>query len=336
MIYLRFFQVLGLLTCLLFKVAYCENISFNPDNIVNNNCELRFKIIKQILDKYKRSFTILDIGALQGDYSFKIASKYNCICVMIEQNSNLLDLCKAAGRAPNAKLNNIILLQKAICIPDLIRLSECEHFDVILALNIIETFKDKWKDAIKPILAMGNNIIIEVPELSSEINKYLNNKHAKVLGRVANSTIYLIESNANQIQRKTWVWKKLNNGCYKIKSDFKEKFLVKNVDINGNLGSCPVLIRWVPGINLITFKMYNGVYPLTSSLKKSLTNCIDRNHKDWIINNMILQGNRIQLIDGTYGNTKYSDKLYKAHCNLLDIDDPREVENFFWSVLTKV
>jgi len=109
----------------------------------NNNqfdCETRYTIIKKVLDKYNRPFTMLDIGASQGYYSFRTAYDYNSVCVMIEGNNNeypltgdqLLHLCKC-----NTSLDNIILFQKPIVIADLQHLSECEHFDVILAMNIL-------------------------------------------------------------------------------------------------------------------------------------------------------------------------------------------------------
>ena len=46
---------------------------------------------------------------------------------------------------------------------DLQKLSECEHFDVVLALNIIHWFPSEWMKIADAILAMGDNIIIETP-----------------------------------------------------------------------------------------------------------------------------------------------------------------------------
>ena len=140
--------------------------------------ELRFRIIQDILDRYMRPFTMLDIGASQGYYSFRTAHNYDCVCVMIEGDNahypkvgrQLLDLCKA-----NTSLENIILLNKHITLPDLKRLSECESFDVVLALNIIHWFGDRWQQVADAVLAMGDKIIIETPPLENfaTVNKIL-------------------------------------------------------------------------------------------------------------------------------------------------------------------
>jgi hypothetical protein len=136
--------------------------------------QLRYQIIKKVLDRYQRPFAMLDIGASQGYYSFRTAHDYDCVCVMIEGNnpaypkvgSQLLNLCKA-----NTSLKNVILLNKQIFPQDLKRLSECESFDVVLALNIIHWFGANWKDVTDAILNMGDNIIIETPPQEDIISK---------------------------------------------------------------------------------------------------------------------------------------------------------------------
>lgn len=124
-----------------------NNVVVKPASGDRRDCSLRYEIIKKVLDKYERSLTMLDIGASQGYYSFKTAYDYDSVCVMIEGNnphypligSQLLDLCKA-----NRKLDNVILLNKMIVPEDLTKLSQCEHFDVVLAMNVIHWFGDQW------------------------------------------------------------------------------------------------------------------------------------------------------------------------------------------------
>ena len=102
----------------------------------NHDTEARYKIIREVLNNYRRPFCMLDIGASQGYFSFRAAHDYDCVCVMIEGNnaeyprvgSQLLDLCKA-----NDSLENIILLNKEVVPEDLLKLGECESFSVVLA-----------------------------------------------------------------------------------------------------------------------------------------------------------------------------------------------------------
>jgi len=157
-------------------------------------CESRYKLIKQVLDKYTRTIGVLNIGANLGYYSFRIANEYDAICVMIESNNpsypylgdQLFTLCKANH------LDNVIYLNKVIRIEDLKRLGECESFDVTLALNIIHRFGAQWKEAADAILSLGDHVIIETPSeeplASSEenenrraIEEYLLSRGAKIL-----------------------------------------------------------------------------------------------------------------------------------------------------------
>src|SRR3990167_10755266 len=127
--------------------------------------EKRYEILEQFLKLYKRPFTMLDIGAAQGYHSLRAAWDYpDSVFVMIEGNNpsyplsgdQLLSICKC-----NTKLDNIIHLNKPIYINDLIELGKCEHFDVVLALNIIHWLGSDYKQVIEALLTLGDHIIIE-------------------------------------------------------------------------------------------------------------------------------------------------------------------------------
>lgn len=332
----------------------------------NNNhvhCDIRYQIINNFLNKYDRPFTVLDIGASQGYYTFKAATEYpKSVFIMIESNNRhyplvgqqLFELCKA-----NNLLNNIILLNKVVKVEDLKMLSECEHFDVILALNIIHWFDDSWKEITDTILNMGNHIIIETPpqetiinsknnQLRKEIEEYLLNKKAQIIGEVPRHTsdtkskIYLISKNKSHLQRKTWLLPPLKEKNYLIEADFKRKKLTKKVDYPENSYQTS---DWIPGINLITFKMYHGIYPTSEMLKNLLHTIRDNTHNDWMINNMILQGNKLKLIDfndPTHnpggpggGNNASIPVLFDNHIKLMDINDPQKIEHYFWNYLIR-
>jgi len=97
--------------------------------------------------------------------------------------------------------------------------------------------------------------------------------------------------------------------------------------------------RWEPGINLVTFLMYDGAYPTRKEIKIALKTLKNRIHNDWTVNNMILQGKKLKLVDWNdpvhdlARGRRYSRKLFKAHLHLLDLKDPKEIENYFWKKL---
>lgn len=324
-------------------------------NYNHNDCSVRYELLNTILSNYNRPFTMLDIGASQGYYSFRAAFSYpDSVFVMIEGNnkhypligSQLLDLCKA-----NSSLNNIIFLNKLLEIEDVRRLSECEHFDVVVALNIIHWFGDSWKNITDCILKMGSIIVIETPPqepglshgdslIRDGIEQYLLSKGARILGKVPRhtsnsimSTIYVVESNKNYLERKTWLTPLLAEKTHMIIIDFNQKKLHKKVDYPANTY---LISDWIPGINLVTFKMYSGAFPTADKLKSLLFTVRDEFHNDWLINNMVLQGNKLSLIDfndpshkpidSGVRNISFEGNIFENHLKLMDVSDPAIVE----------
>jgi len=323
----------------------------------NHETEARYKIIQDVLNRYHRTFCMLDIGASQGYFSFRAAHDYDCVCVMIEGNNaeypkvgnQLLDLCRA-----NDSLDNIILLNKEVVPKDLIKLGECESFSVVLALNIIHWFGPRWKEVADAIFNLGDNIIIETPPeeehasneqnyLRKEIEEYLIFREAKIIGKVPRHTsnemasIYLLESEKTQLVRKHWLAPETNDK-YRITSNYETKTITKWPPHAETMK----VYDWKPGINLITFLMYNGAYPSREKIEEAVKDIQDTSHNDWTVNNMILHGDQASLIDwddpahGSNGGRRSTPKILKAHLHLVGLRNPAKVENYFWDHLIKI
>ena len=127
------------------------------------DCASRYEAIKTVLGRYNRPFTILDIGASEGYFSFRTISDYDATAVMIEdpdcRNGFLQKLC-AANTDSNQKID---LRFKKVTANELAELAETEHFDVVLAMNVIHHFDADWNKAYEAIKKLGDNIIIETP-----------------------------------------------------------------------------------------------------------------------------------------------------------------------------
>ena len=240
------------------------------------DCTQRYEIIKRVLNQYKRPITVLDIGASQGYFSFRIASEYPSVCTMIEGNfkfsdhvaEQLQNLCEL-----NTDLDNIIYLQKHISIEDLEKLSECEHFDVVLMLSVLHHMGEDWKKATDLAFSLGDNLIIETPPSDDPIalsnktviplEKYLYSKEYKEVTKTERhpdyphlkASMFWFSTPKNHIICKS-LDDPLANGQISIISDFEKKFLV---------GKDGVLRPWITGINLRTFEALNGIFPYNSS-----------------------------------------------------------------------
>lgn len=300
-----------------------------------NNLDERpefYKSIKEFAKKYERPFTLLEIGAQNGYYSFKVSQKFNCTCVMVESGKEILSLCK------EKKPDNIILLNRFLKPNRLKHLSECEHFDIVLALNLKNRVGPNWKDFIDAIIDLGDHIIIDVMNSDQELIEYIKKFNYKEISnpKLKFKKLYLITKNCdNYIKRKTWLRSVIPSSTYKIESSFRSKILIKPKSWNSEVR---VSSEWLPGINLCTFKMCHGAYPGYKQLCNALTAAKSFLHTDWLINNMIIQGTSIKLIDGNDILSKcfFSDLLLNAHKELLLIEEPKKVEHYFWNKLTKL
>lgn len=309
--------------------------------------EKRYEVIKKTLDLYERPFTMLDLGAAQGYHSLKAAWQYpQSVFVMIEGNNSvyrmagdqLLSICKA-----NDRLHNIIHLNKSLYIDDLAQMGKCEHFDVVLALNVIHWLGNDWKNAIKALLTLGDNIIIETPPAqqsakTKDIITYLYSIGAELIAEVPRHTdaknkapMFLLKSTKSQtLTQSTWFSRK---GPYEIISDFKHKKLKKKdkgIDLTTD---------WLPGINFITFKMYQGEYPSVQTLKNEIESLKNVPHNDWAPNNIIVQGNKLALIDHNSSffaqaaskPTTYQRLFYML--KFVDAKKPDDIKKIFNSII---
>ncbi len=232
------------------------------------DCEQRYLCIKQILEAYNRPITVLILRARQGYFPLRIAQDFESTCVMVEQSTQLQKICEF-----NTDRDNIILLNKTLTSSEVERLSECKHFDVVIALNYLHHEND-WEEKLESIMNLGDHIFIESPEPGDvassvygnidAIHYALNSTHGGVVlfrgeryqsNRYSN--LYWFSRGKPSLKRKSWYSPLLiETNCHTmIQSDFdfKRLYHYKNGEI---------LCRdWKHGINAETFITLNGAHP---------------------------------------------------------------------------
>ncbi|MBS0655294.1 MAG: class I SAM-dependent methyltransferase [Verrucomicrobia bacterium] len=162
------------------------------------DCASRYEALKTIFALYKgRPFTMLDIGAAEGYFSFRAAHDFGAHVVIVGDplwNDNILEkLCR-----DNNELHHVELISKRVTPKELKQLAKQRHFDIVLALNVLHHFEKDWKKAYKAILRLGDNIIIETPPngdkmacgqpLIAPINRRINKRAHRLLGRFQRHT----------------------------------------------------------------------------------------------------------------------------------------------------
>ncbi len=156
-------------------------------SIGHNICEQRFELIKPVLESFDNSFSVLDLGACEGYFSFRIARQFPAYCHMIEggvykdKPNKLLELCKL-----NNDLN-VTLLNSKLTLSSLDNLENNDHFDLVLAFLVVhqmanqkhDLYKnhlDEAKKYIDLLLKLGNYLIIETStDIRSELDTYVEN-----------------------------------------------------------------------------------------------------------------------------------------------------------------
>ncbi len=293
----------------------------------------QYHLIKPLLDRYERSFTLLELNAEDNPTSLEIATHYDSVCVMTGESNQLLERCKQSDLA------NIVLLNTFFTPEQLEHLSDCEHFDVVLALN--NTYVLNWQQNFEAMKQLGDHLIVALSSDNDALQKHIIKEGGELLGEVTSLcgerlSVYHLALSNRTLRRKTWLRSAMHkDNMYSIESSFQCKNLIKPVSWpNGAFSVTP----WIAGINLCTFKMCNGTYPLSNQLQESLLAIKDNDHTDWLMNNMIVQGIHLALIDNNDPLSKRycSDVLFDAHQEMLDISDPKKVEHYFWHKLIKV
>jgi len=269
-------------------------------------CASRYEAIKKELLKFNRPFTVLDIGANLGYFSFRIANDFpNATCVMIENayGSKLTEL------AVENDLKNVIVLNTKVSSKELINLSKCEHFDIVLALNIIHHIGDV-DSCLSAIENLGDTIIIETPNpndkgscgkhrLENIFNRVntayeLIGSFSRHTSKNAKSIMGVLKTTKTKLEKKYWDSdKKGDRGIFNISiesNNHNKVYFNDRIDLQEKRD-------WVPGINFRTFTYLNGSYPRSENIISMLKNLDIKNHSDVVPWNIIISGNKLTLID---------------------------------------
>lgn len=256
--------------------------------------------VMSLLNKYTRSITTFDFNAHDGHYSFDIAKNRNATCVMLAADEQNMALRMSLDHSTH---NRIIVLSKKPSLYDLKRLSECEHFDLVLMLHGFDEISE-WRETFESLCNSGDHCMLLIPlteneqypaEVVQAMRAYLEGRNARLLKVIPCTEheswgLFLHTHKKPFGGRVHWNRRKLlKPGAYVMKSSFSTKSLYKPTTKKWT--------SWKPGINLRTFLALKGVYPTQSMVLKELRKFKECKHNDLTPCNMVVQGKEIILID---------------------------------------
>jgi hypothetical protein len=280
----------------------------------------RFELMRPVLDRFTRRFTVLDYGAgIDLNVAPFIAKSYDCVVVAIEQDFAKFDQLEGLPR--------FIVLKKRMLGADILRLTSCEHFDVSLGLNILHHLTDDWHLAVTGLLT-SMDTFIQVP---SELDVKAPNNHISAairdnfrgaeVGYTAQfpghpvRPLYSMHRSLPQLLDRTHVEahqgsaETLINGSY----DSSNAWFKRN-----DKG----IKQWIPAMNLWNFCLMGGVWPTKQRVLGLLQSfpLPPTHHGDVAPWNFLIDGEQLFLVDGHEG-WEFDDK--EGLCKTIDMVDEK-------------
>jgi len=277
------------------------------------NSEKRYSEIFKFCKKFNRPISVLDLGAAEGYFTFRLAEDFDGVFVAVESNPErkLLELCKKNND------HKVLLLNKQMNLKNLKNIKEVQHFDIVLALNIIHHFDEPFQDVLETLVSMSSFCFLEHPNsLENESTKnsqrldtekldlekfkpILLNKNPSGLGNSLNKklerNLWLLQNTQSKTIDRGW------RGASKYTEEFGpgNQISIKSNfnEINVDYGLRDEKRNWIHGIDLRTFLEYDGVYPTNEKIINLINNLTIKNAKDLGPHNLILNGERLFLID---------------------------------------
>ena len=277
------------------------------------NSEKRYEEIFQFCKKFNRPISVLDLGAAEGYFTFRLSEDFSGVFIAVENNPQrkLLELCVKNNT------RNILLLDKQMNLKHLKNLKEVQHFDIILALNIIHHFEEPFQDVLETLVSMSSFCFMEHP--NSLENKSTKNYHRlkaeklnleKFKPKLLNKIQSGLGNSINQkLERNLWLLENTQSktidrgwrGASKYHKQFGPDTEIKiksNFDeISVDYGLREEKRNWIHGIDLRTFLENNGVYPTNDEIIHLIDTMKIDNAQDLGPHNLILNGKQLFPID---------------------------------------
>ena len=276
-------------------------------------CSERYDTLKKVFSEYRRPFSILDIGANFGYFSVRAAEDFGATSVMVQPTPQSEVLKQTCLENPNL---NLTVLSKQTSGKDLLDISKCERFDIVLALNVLHHIEGSWQVAAEAIMDMGDTIIFENPPENDtgtcgkalikplwDFFKNLPHEHLGYFSRHtdpnAKSEMIKLQGTKKQIKKSYINYDSGKPPAVNFESNFSQRKVTKTLP-NGETQ----IYDWVNGINLQTFIEMGGYYPTKEQLIQQVSSRDIKGNYEWNDShgdikpwNLIVNGSDLHLID---------------------------------------
>ncbi len=272
----------------------------------------RLSLIAPYLRQYTRRFHVLDIGGgiePRQNVGQQIARNFDAVCTVFEQDWTPRNF------EPSPRT---MVLRHSVTPEDLSTLAACEHFGVVLLLNVLHWYGEDWRSVLDTSLRMANYVVVQIPgredlgnpglpgrEFVPEMLEWL--RPFEPLGHTVQFP--------GHAPRPLWI----------LEGATPERRLLTQTHADGMPGDAETTVysptdklwaemrkkrqerTWIPGVNLHNFCKFGGAYPTASMIDEQLSRISVKSgvrtdgHGDIALHNIVMDGSECYLIDGHEG-----------------------------------
>jgi hypothetical protein len=248
---------------------------FGTDEPYQRRCDDRYAPIRELASKFKRPFSVLDVGANYGWFSFSLMSEFNCCAVMIDDKP-IGDLI--AKHAPDRS----VWLNTHVTGHELKRLSRSEHFDIVLGLSVLHHMED-FEEALDGLLHLGSHVFLEIPG-EGDVNATGKDRHNAIRWALSDHApiawfnshvslsrrpMYHIECDPSLFEQTVDARERdaPDYGQYRIESDFERSMIRIHREGRPHLSE---FREFVPGMNAHNFVQLGGGHPTEKHIRSKM------------------------------------------------------------------
>jgi hypothetical protein len=239
--------------------------------------------ITELIDRYTRPLTFLAVIPYDSEkFIDDLAQMYDeHVFVLWGQQHNLVK-----RELPS----NYVRLNARTTVESLKHISECEHFDIVF---VQDNQCELNREYASVLYNLGEHVFVRVKAEEKAFAQHLVVSNFRHLENYSDgSLLFFCSHPITFLKRTQWLeFASDANFVRHIHSTYTEKTLHKNY------GTDPTSSLWIPGINLMTFKMLDGRTPCSFRLRTEINKLFTTPHSDWMPNNMVIQGDLLALID---------------------------------------
>lgn len=247
----------------------------------------RLEILRPILSTFKRRFSVFSLGSgVEKGLEYEIAQEWDCVVICAEKDP--------IRYVPHGRM---IVLRREFTAEDLDLLSKCEHFDVVLAFNVLHWMDRSWLRALRALQQLGSTLLVQTPhpadtEACGDWKREIN---WNLIGSCeVGSTVQFPGHKSRPIYKQERLDGILTSKSFGAPEEIEATVCAGTIWLHHKHSIAP----YIPGLTLSNFQALGGVWPpkemIVSALKLMKWDGPHRDIQPW---NIRIDGREAYLID---------------------------------------